>query len=189
MSTGVEILPIFLAYAAYHTIRKAMRNQGKVTIPEWNDGEEVHQDNTIASELACADSYPEDLTMDMDEETTTNTVIINTPMTDRYMLVRALEDCDYSVDYSGKTVRASRGNVSVIFSQNAANNSFTMKFAGLDSSEASEASTEIFDIYGRLGQQTVYENIMASASENGLSLESEIVHDDNTIEMVFVVEE
>ena len=201
MSTGVEIIPIYLAFVAISGLYAAVKGS-------------MYAGDTLADKIYCNEKAPEievpnvlpctedikTYTPDFSSDDSGDEMFQGnfrkeiavakalTVMNDEDLLLATLNDYGCEQSFENGVVKATIDVRRMSFERNC-DGVYEMKFAGGEIGAAEQTAGELNELYARKVQQRVYENLMARASAKGLVLESQETHDDNSIVLTFVVRE
>lgn len=204
MSTGVEIIPIFIAVSVIGSLIRAV-TEGTVRTTIYA-ADRLAEKNYPKEKLKLGEEHPDYLKFDEpvkseEEEIEQGDAWFNenlrldktrvkqeTVMNDEGLLLATIEDFGLKHTIEEGVVKAVGKDFSVVFEKNK-DGVYEAEFSGLAADAAGGAAAQLNEIYAGKVQQRVYENIMARAKNNGLALETEEAGEDNSIVLTFVVEE
>jgi hypothetical protein len=177
MSTGVEIIPLFIVMSLFAAAagKSALNNAENSGLWKWNLNAAKRKNYSNSAQSV----QPE-------IEQVNPVTSIATVMNDEELLLAALGDLGLVYDNDGGRIKLSVSNTDVAFVKDMSG-AYAAEFDGGDATALSSAVENISELYKQKVQQKVYDNIMSRAAENGLSFESERVAADNSITLTFVV--
>jgi hypothetical protein len=201
MSTGVEIIPIYLAFLAASGIYASIRGSiyAADTLADKVYKKVEIDEKEIPNVLPCkenVETYSPDFTGDgagdemfqghfRQEMAVTKALTV---MNDEDLLLATLDDYGFEHTVEEGIVKATLDIRRITFEKNDGG-VYEAKFIGGGTGAAEQTVSELNEIYARKVQQRVYENLMARANAKGLILESQETQNDNSIVLTFVVRE
>ncbi|MFA8439486.1 hypothetical protein [Pueribacillus sp. YX66] len=114
---------------------------------------------------------------------------IDTHMKDEHILKEALANYGCTVSFKEANLESTLGNIQILF-QKYENDTLRAIFdKSIRSEDAEEFIKNIYSEYTRIVQQKTYEKLLQRAKEEGLTLESEQINEEDTIVLTFQVKE
>lgn len=204
MSTGIELLPLFLAWSAYSVGFKALligaEKLGQAAEIAARKNENICEiAPSINLQYENADSSIPAFSPGFDEETRVDELCGNfsrshinvsskTVMNDEELLLSTLNDYGFQFEVNDQVISASMAENRVLFKKDE-NGVYDAQMSVGSEDTAQGMVDELNDLYIRKVQQRVYENLTSRAGEKGLIFESEEFCEDNSIVLTFVIGE
>lgn len=209
MSTGVEILPLYLAFLAVSAGTKALIS-GVTGINNYVDNTCAEKEaksrhylfeaaENLSLQYASSSEQASHIAPEFDEETkveelcgnfsaTHMSMKLKTIMNDESILLEALGDYGFASEKKGAEILATGDSGRIRF-QKDENGVYDGTFISSSRADIKKIYEGLSELYVKQVQDRVYENITTRAEENGLIFESEEVGEDNSIVLTFIVED
>jgi len=118
-----------------------------------------------------------------------NAVCYESHFTDKELLTLALKKNGFQLIENDDHITVSLGESLVLFHRNEAGAFNIYMDSQLQKEQITAFLENLCSSYTAVLQERLYQRVLSRARENGMKLEQEIIHDDNSIELVLKVEE